>query len=141
MKTGRVVGTTTGSKKAAEQQRLNAEVLPTKVKRTNFDLVAVGVCPHDESSLSAPFSTKGAGEKATCVDCGHTWYINKKIRTCKCLTCSAAKEKPQVTELVESGGKSRKSVETRATDSSMPENSGGPLWARTTDLSLIRTAL
>jgi len=129
----------TKSKKAAEPQRLNAESSESIGKRTNFDLVAVGACPHDESSLSAPVSTKGTGMKATCVDCGHTWYINKKIRTCKCLTCSAAKVKPQVTELVESGGTSRKSVETRAKDSSMPENSGGPLWARTTDLSLIRT--
>ena len=139
MKQGRVVVTTTGSKKAAEPQWLNAELSESMGKRTNFDLVAVGVCPHDESSLSAPVLTKGAGEKATCVDCGHTWYINKKIKTCKCLTCSAAKVKPQVTELAESGGTSRKAVETRATDSSMPENSGGPLWARTTDLSLIRS--
>ena len=136
MQKGRVVGTTTGSKKAAEPQRLNAELSESIGKRTNFDLVAVGVCPHDESSLSAPVSTKGTGMKATCVDCGHTWYINKKIRTCKCLTCSGAKRNS-----AENGGITRKSVETRARDSSMPENSGGPLWARTTDLSLIRTAL
>ena len=141
MKKGSAIDTTTGSKKASEQQRLNAESSESIGKRTNFDLVAAGVCPHDESSLSAPVSTKGSGMKATCVDCGHTWYINKKIRTCKCLTCSAAKVKPQVTELTERGGTARKSVETRARDSSMPENSGGPLWSRTTDLSLIRTAL
>ena len=141
MKQGRVVVTTTGSKKAAEPQRLNTESSESIGKRTNFDLVAVGVCPHDESSLSAPVSTKGSGEKATCTQCSHTWYLNKKIRTCKCLTCSASKEKLKVTELAESGGTSRKSVEMRARDSSMPENSGGPLWSRTTDLSLIRTAL
>ena len=129
----------TKSKKAASQQRLNAGISESMGKRTNFDLVVAGVCPHDESSLSAPVSTKGSGEKATCVDCGHTWYINKKIRTCKCLTCSDAREKPQVTELAERGGTSRKSVETRARDSSMHENSGGPLWSRTTDLSLIRS--
>jgi len=139
MKQGRVVVTTTGSKKAAEPQQLNAGISESIGKLTNFDLVAAGVCPHDESSLSAPVSTKGTGEKATCVDCGHTWYINKKIRTCKCLTCSGAKEKPPRMELTERGGTSWKSLETRARDSSMPENSGGPLWARTTDLSLIRS--
>jgi hypothetical protein len=141
MKTGRAVDTTTGSKKAAEPQRLNAGISPTKVKRTNFQMVAVGACPHDNSELLPSVRTKGEGAKAVCSQCGHIWYINKKIRTCKCLMCSAANVKPQVKELVECGGTPRKSVETRARDSSMPENSGGPLWSRTTDLSLIRTAL
>ena len=128
--------TTVGSKKAVEPEKLNNEILLSTKRQGNFDQVAVGVCPHDESSLSAPVSTKGTGEKVTCSSCGHTWYLNKKIRTCKCLTCSGAKRNS-----AENGGITRKSVETRARDSSMPENSGGPLWVRTTDLSLIRTAL
>ena len=130
-----------GRKKAAEPQRLNSEPCETIGKRTNFDQVAAGVCPHDASCLSAPVSTKGSGEKATCTQCGHIWYINKKIRTCKCLTCSTAKEQPQVKELTERSGTARNTLKTRVYDSSMPENSGGPLWSRTTDLSLIRTAL
>ena len=54
------------------------------------------------------------------------------------MTRSAAKEKPQVKELAEISGTARNTVKTRFCDSSMPENSGGPLWSRTTDLSLIR---
>ena len=124
-----------------EYQRLNAELSESIGRHTNFDLVAAGVCPYDESALSALVSTKDSGMKATCSKYGHMWYSNKKIRTCKCLTCRTAKVKPQVTELAERGGTSRKSVKTRAREISIPENRGGPLWSRTTDLSLIRTAL
>ena len=130
MQKGRATGTTTGSKKAAEPKRVNAEMLESTTKRTNFQMVAVGACPHDNSELLPPTRTKGEGAKAVCSKCGHEWYINKKIRTCKCLTCSSAKEKPQRMELVERGG-------TR----NFGNKNGGPFWARTRDLSLIRTAL
>jgi integrase/recombinase XerC len=101
---------------------------PTKAKRTNFQMVAVGACPHDNAELLPQIRTKGEGAKTTCSKCGHTWYINKKIRTCKCLTCSATKEKPQRMELTE-----------RGVTKILSNKNGGPLWSRTTDLSLIRS--
>jgi hypothetical protein len=85
--------TTVGSKKAAEPEIVNNEILPSTTKRANFDLVAAGVCPHDNAELLPPTRTAGAGEKAVCTQCGHTWYINRKIRACKCLTCSTDKRK------------------------------------------------
>ena len=119
----------TKSKKAAEPQRLNAESSESMAKRTNFQMVAAGVCLHDNASLLAPVKTKGVGLKAVCSQCGHTWYINKKIKTCGCLTCSGAKRKSM--ELVGTNRVGRNSF----------QKDGGPLWSRTTDLSLIRTAL
>ena len=130
--------TVVGTKKAVEPKILNSETLPSAKRQGNIDQVAAGVCPHEGSALSLPIPTKGSGEKATCSKCGHTWYINKKIRTCKCLTCSAAKEKPQVKKLAECCGIARKMADTRVSDNSMTGRSGGPLWSRTTDLSLIR---
>jgi hypothetical protein len=85
--------TIVGAKKGVEPPMLNNEILPATIKRTNFDLVAAGVCPHDNAELLPPTRTAGAGEKAVCTQCGHTWYINQKIRTCKCLSCSADKRK------------------------------------------------
>ena len=129
MKKGRAVVTTTGMEKAVETPVINAVILKQTEKRTNYQMVAVGVCPHDDSELLTPTRTTGTGEKAVCTQCGHTWYVNRKIRTCKCLTCSADK-RPQARELTEPSG-------TR----NFRQNSGGPFWARTRDLSLIRTAL
>ncbi len=130
MKKGRAVGTTTGSKKAAEPTFVNAELSPSMGKRTNFQMVAVGACPHDNAKLLKPTKTKGEGARAVCSKCGHTWYINKKIRTCKCLTCSVVKQEPQDFTAAENvgtnGGRQIKN---------------GPFWTRTRDLSLIRTAL
>jgi len=60
------------SKKAAEPQRLNAESSESMVKRTNFQMVAGGVCLHDNASLLEPVKTKGVGMKAVCSKCGHT---------------------------------------------------------------------
>ncbi len=117
------------SKKAAEPQVVDAVTLEQTEKRTKFQMVAAGVCPHDEASLSASVKTSGVGEKAVCSKCGHTWYLNKKIKTCGCLTCKGAR---------------RKSTELIGTDrvgQHSSKNSGGPSWARTRDLSLIRTAL
>ena len=44
----------TKSKKAAEPQRLNAESCETTGKRTNFQMVAAGVCLHDNALLLEP---------------------------------------------------------------------------------------
>jgi len=85
--------TTVESKKAVESKILNGEILPSTTKRANFDQVAAGVCPHCECPLGEAIATSGAGAKRTCVECGHTWYINKRIRTCKCLTCSGTARK------------------------------------------------
>ena len=120
---------TLGSKKAAEQHSLNAVALTTTLKRTNFQMVAVGVCPHDEASLLEPVKTKGVGMKAVCSKCGHTWYINKKIKTYGCLTCKGTKR-----------NSTERSISSRAGQSIAKKN-GGPFWVRTRDLSLIRTAL
>ena len=116
----------TKSKKAVSQQRLNAESCETTGKRTNFQIVAAGVCLHDDASLLEPVKTKGVGMKAVCSKCGHTWYINKKIKTCGCLTCRGAKRKSM--ELVGTNRVGQRSA----------RKDGGPLWSRTTDLSLIR---
>jgi protein-arginine kinase activator protein McsA len=98
-------------------------------RRTKFQQVTGGVCPHDQALLLEPVKTKGIGIKLVCSQCGHTWYINKKIKTCGCLTCK---------------GTRRSSLErdnTRRIMRRIPENDGGPLWTRTTDPSLIRTVL
>jgi hypothetical protein len=62
-----------------EPDVVNGEILPSTTKRANFDLVAAGVRPHDNAELLPPTRTTGTGEKAVCTQCGHTWYINKKI--------------------------------------------------------------
>jgi protein-arginine kinase activator protein McsA len=120
---------TVGSKKAIEPNIVNSELLLSTTKRTKFDQVAAGVCPHDDSSLLEPVRTKGVGFKAVCSQCGHTWYLNKKIKTCGCLTCRGTK---------------RNTAERRITqriESQSAKNSGGPFWTRTRDPSLIRTVL
>jgi hypothetical protein len=106
---------------------VNAITLEQTEKRTKFQQVARGACRHDEASLLEPVKTKGVGIKFTCSQCGHTWYINKKIKNCGCLTCK---------------GTRRSSLErnnSRRTMRSTAENGGGPLWTRTTDPSLIRS--
>ena len=121
--------TTVGSRKAAEPQILNGEILLTTTKRANFDQVAAGVCPHDKARLGDEIRGSGVGFSRTCESCGHTWYLNKKIRTCKCLTCSRSKR--NTTE---------RKIANRIENQS-DKKVGGPFWARTRDLSLIRTAL
>ena len=118
-----------GSKKAMEAHVANSVTLERKEQRTKFQQVAAGVCPYDQASLLEPVKTKSVGIKFTCSQCGHTWYINKKMKTCGCLMCK---------------GTRRDSLErdnTRRIMRIIPENDGGPLWTRTTDPSLIRTVL
>jgi len=117
---------TIGSKKAAEPQVVNAVASEKIEKRTNFDLVAVGVCPHDDDKLGDETRGRGVGVTRVCEKCGHTWYINKKIRTCKCLTCSGARRK------------SAERVVNNRQVQSIAKNNSGPFWTRTRDLSLIR---
>jgi hypothetical protein len=114
-----------GSKKAVEAQVVNVPILEETEKRTKYQQVTAGNCPHDQASLLEPVKTKGVGIKLTCSQCGHTWYINKKIKTCGCLTCK---------------GTRRSSMEraiTHRIERRTAENDGGPLWTRTTDPSLI----
>jgi site-specific recombinase XerD len=120
---------TVGSKNAAELRVVNAVVSQQPEKRTKFQMVAAGVCPHDGASLLEPVQTKGVGFKAVCSQCGHTWYLNKKIKTCGCLTCRGAKR--NATEYVIIHRKENQS------DKSY-KKAGGPLWTRTRDPSLIR---
>ena len=118
-----------GSKKAAEPLVVNAVASKPEAQRTKFQMVAAGVCPHDEAPLLQPVKTKGVGLKLDCSQCGHTWYINKKIKTCGCLTCKGAKRR------------STERSNAKRNVLSIAKNSGGPFWTRTRDLSLIRTAL
>lgn len=62
-------------------------------KTSNFELVASGKCPHDGANLGDEVAGKKVGITRTCTNCGHAWYLNHKIRTCKCATCSAIKRK------------------------------------------------
>lgn len=81
------------AKKALVTKSTNTKSLPSTKKRSNFDLVASGVCPHDNAKLRELEKTSGVGVYRTCVECKHRWYLNKKIRTCKCLPCSESKRK------------------------------------------------
>jgi hypothetical protein len=69
------------------------------------------------------------GITRTCESCGHIWYINRKIRMCKCLTYSGAKR--STTE---------RKIAHRIENQSY-QKTGGPFWIRTRDPSLIRTVL
>jgi protein-arginine kinase activator protein McsA len=120
---------TVGSKKAAELQVVNNKILISATKRTKFSQVAAGVCPHDGAPLLEPVRTKGVGFKAVCSQCGHTWYLNKKIKTCGCLTCKGAKR-----------NSTERKIANRIENQSL-QKVGGPLWTRTRDPSLIRTVL
>ena len=121
--------TTVESKKAVEPKIVNGEILTSTKKQGNFDLVTAGVCPHDGAKLGDEIRTTGVGVKRICEPCGHTWYINKKIKTCGCLTCKGPKRR------------STERVGTSRVGQSSNKKHGGPFWARTRDLSLIRTAL
>ena len=121
--------TTIGSKRAVGPATLNGEILLSATKRSNFDLVAGGSCPHDSARLGKEIRCRGVGFTRVCENCGHIWYINKKIRTCKCLTCSGAKR--NTTE---------RKIANRIDNQSL-QKVGGPLWTRTRDPSLIRTVL
>ena len=104
-----------GTKKALVARSTNSNLQPSAKRQGNFEQVAAGVCPHDGDELLEPIRTKGVGFKVDCSKCGHTWYINKKIRTCGCLTCKGTK---------------RRSVEranAKRNVRSIATNSGGPL--------------
>jgi hypothetical protein len=49
--------------------------------------------------------TSGIGVTRVCEACGHQWYINKKIKTCKCLTCRtwkrSADKRKSVTDVLD----------------------------------------
>jgi hypothetical protein len=63
-------------------------------KISNYDNVDNGVCPHcaknytqQDKTLDKEVAGKGEGVTRTCKKCGHKWYLNRKIHTCKCLSC------------------------------------------------------
>jgi DNA-directed RNA polymerase subunit M/transcription elongation factor TFIIS len=64
-------------------------------KVSKFDIVANGNCPHCFNdvdiarTLDVEVANKGDGVTRTCKNCGHKWYLNRTIHTCKCLTCSS----------------------------------------------------
>ena len=82
-----------GTEKAAEPKMLNGEILISTKRRGNFYCVAAGRCPHCTAGLGDEVRTSGIGGVRTYVKCQHRWYLNTRIKTCKCLTCSADKRK------------------------------------------------
>ena len=48
---------------------------------------------HDNAELLPAVKTKGVGFKRVCAEYGHTWYINKKIKTAGCLTCKGTRRR------------------------------------------------
>lgn len=63
-------------------------------KVSNFDNVDNGICPHcQQETLAKEVAGKGDGVTRTCTKCQHKWYLNRKIRTCKCLTCPKGEKK------------------------------------------------
>ena len=120
---------TLGSKRVVEPQVVNAVISQQPEKRTKFQIVAAGVCPHDNTKLEDEIRGSGVGVTRVCEICGHTWYLNKKIRTCKCLACSGAKRNSK-----------EQTIANRRINSST-KKAGGRFWIRTRDPSLIRTVL
>jgi hypothetical protein len=80
-------------KKAMVTESKNSKPLTSTIKRSNFDLVALGVCPHCDAKLGDEVHTTGSGVIRTCEKCQHRWYLNRKIRTTKCQTCASVKRK------------------------------------------------
>jgi hypothetical protein len=74
-------------------KKTNTKLLPSTKRHSNFDQVAAGICPHDEAKLGESEKTTGVGVYRTCVECKHRWYLNSKIKTAKCVTCSTNKRK------------------------------------------------
>ena len=129
MNKSRVSQPTIGSNKAVEEQLMNTPIFEKKEESTKYQLVAAGECPHDGASLLEPVKTKGVVIKYVCTRCQHTWYLNRKIKTCGCLTCK---------------GTQRKSKEHTVSNREVYKvdiKGGGPFWTRTRDPSLIRTVL
>ncbi|MBN1367189.1 MAG: hypothetical protein JW967_04620 [Dehalococcoidales bacterium] len=62
-------------------------------KKANYILVSTGKCPHDNAKLEDAVACKGIGVTRVCKKCKHKWYLNEKIHTCKCQTCSTEKRK------------------------------------------------
>jgi len=66
-------------------------------RESKFAKVDRGVCPHDESELEGEVAGRGDGVTRKCATCEHVWYINRRIKTCKCLTCGKQKETHRLT--------------------------------------------
>lgn len=79
--------------KAPRQKKTKEPKVKKERTQSNFALVASGICPHDSAKLGDEIAGKGIGVTRVCESCAHIWYLNKKIRTCKCLSCSADKRK------------------------------------------------
>jgi hypothetical protein len=86
------------TKKALIPKKTVTKPVPSTGKRSNFDLVAGGVCPHDSAKLLDAVACKGVGVIRACSKCQHTWYLNRKIRTTKCQTCASSKRQVAKTD-------------------------------------------
>ena len=72
------------------QKKVNKKEVERK-NASNFDLVAQGKCPHDNSKLGDEVGGRGDRITRTCRKCQHVWYLNRNIRTYACQTCQKAK--------------------------------------------------
>ena len=61
------------------------------VYRLSFT-VARSQHPYGDPPFDNEAAAKGEGVTRTCSACGHKWYLNRKIHTYKCLTCSRDKK-------------------------------------------------
>jgi len=82
-----------GTKKAMTPKSTKAKTQVITKRLTNFDLVTGGTCPHDNEKLGDEIRGSGVGVTRTCSKCAHTWYLNTKIKACKCLSCSVERRK------------------------------------------------
>ena len=71
--------------------KTQAEVKQKPRKEPKFSMVDRGLCPHDDTALEDEVAGHGDGVKRKCTSCQHVWYLNRRIRTCKCLTCGKQK--------------------------------------------------
>ena len=79
-----------GSKMTKAKSQAKGAKAETR-KESSFSKVDRGICPHDVKSLGDDIAGRGEGVTRKCAACEHLWYLNRKIKTCKCLTCSATK--------------------------------------------------
>jgi len=73
----------------AKTQAKASEAEPRR--ESNFNMVDRGACPHDGKLLGDDMAGCGQGVTRKCPSCEHLWYLNRRIKACKCLTCSATK--------------------------------------------------
>jgi hypothetical protein len=78
-----------GSNTPSTPMSMNSKSFTSTSKREDFDLVVAGTCPHCRGHLGKEIRGRGAGVNLICKKCGHRWYLNRRIKRTRCLTCFA----------------------------------------------------